>query len=91
MIEDFQFDYKNCNIDVYQLENDEIYHVEVFPDNQTKDSFEEGEFSGVFNSKHLIEGKYTGYEFETILKVPDYFTSEDYKNMFTIIKEELSK
>ena len=49
LLKEFQFDYKNCNIDVSQIEDSKLYHIEIFPDNQTLESFESYEFAGIFN------------------------------------------
>lgn len=85
----FQIEYNNFTVDV-QRENGSLYSIEIFYPEQSRESFDNAEFSGGFHAHSLINGEYSQYEIGTIFKtLPDFINAEIYNDIIEKVKEQL--
>lgn len=71
----------NAMVDVWQVENGLAWTLEVFPENQSDESFNSGEFSGAID---MVTKEWT------LDKYPDDWTADDVEELKTLIKEAVS-
>ena len=77
-----EFYYAKGNCIIQQIEENYIT-AEVFPDNQSKDSFEEAEFATIAKVETWANHEITGYD----LQVPTDMTEQEQKEFYdTIVK-----
>lgn len=70
----------NSVIEMYQVENGEIWTLEVFPPNQTEESFNKAEFSGFL---HLIDKEWS------LEAYPPNWTTKQIDEFNQIVKETI--
>lgn len=47
----------DTNVQAWQVENGEVWTLELFPANQSEESFERGQYDGVLTFHHTEDGK----------------------------------
>lgn len=81
-----EFYYSNGTCLIRQVEDDYIT-AEVFPDNQSKDSFEKAEFETIAKVNTWADNKVTGYDFN----VPSDMTEQEQKDYYDAIVKFATK
>lgn len=79
-MEQQEFYYAKGNCLIQQIEENYVT-AEVFPDNQSKDSFEKAEFETIAKVNTWADNKVTGYDFN----VPSDMTEQEQKDYYNTV------
>ena len=78
-----------CDISIDDIEG-EYLSVEFFPENQSKESFENAEFNNIFSYDDIVNNRVQGYKFPNkVISLEE--TCEILNNIFDIVKDNTDK